>query len=68
MIDEARCASCLTCFRVCPLQAVQSGETMFADPARCHRKESAQVRLAAAIAASFCSNRVTHWAWLFACE
>jgi len=34
-IDENKCASCLTCFRVCPLGAVEIGETMAADPARC---------------------------------
>lgn len=35
VIDENKCASCLTCFRVCPLEAVQIGEAMFADPVRC---------------------------------
>ena len=35
VIDETKCASCLTCFRVCPLDAVKIGEAMQADPARC---------------------------------
>jgi len=35
VIDETKCASCLTCFRVCPLSAVEIGETMIANPARC---------------------------------
>ncbi len=35
IIDESKCASCLTCFRVCPLAAVEIGEAMFANPARC---------------------------------
>ena len=34
-IDESKCASCLTCFRVCPLGAVEIGETMRANPVRC---------------------------------
>jgi NAD-dependent dihydropyrimidine dehydrogenase PreA subunit len=35
VIDETRCASCLTCYRVCPLDAVEIGEAMAADPVRC---------------------------------
>ncbi|MGB2821258.1 MAG: FAD-dependent oxidoreductase, partial [Phycisphaerae bacterium] len=35
VIDENKCASCLTCFRICPLEAVEIGEAMFANPARC---------------------------------
>jgi len=35
VIDETKCASCLTCFRVCPLDAVEIGEAMRANPARC---------------------------------
>ena len=35
VIDEAKCASCLTCFRVCPLNAVEIGEPMVANPVRC---------------------------------
>jgi len=35
VIDEDRCASCLTCLRICPLDAVQIGQTMSADPTRC---------------------------------
>ncbi|MBM4036695.1 MAG: hydrogenase iron-sulfur subunit, partial [Planctomycetes bacterium] len=34
-IDEARCASCLTCFRVCPLDAVEIGQAMASNPVRC---------------------------------
>ncbi|MFP4055519.1 MAG: FAD-dependent oxidoreductase [Candidatus Brocadiia bacterium] len=34
-IDETRCAACLTCFRVCPLDAVEIGEDMVANPVRC---------------------------------
>jgi len=34
-IDDARCAACLTCYRVCPLDAVEIGGTMVADPVRC---------------------------------
>ena len=35
VIDDAKCASCLTCFRVCPLDAVEIGEPMTANPVRC---------------------------------
>ena len=35
VIDENKCASCLTCLRICPLEAVRIGETMVAVPARC---------------------------------
>jgi len=35
VIDETRCASCLTCYRVCPLDAVEIGEAMAANPVRC---------------------------------
>ena len=35
VIDEAKCASCLTCYRVCPLDAVEIGETAFSNPVRC---------------------------------
>ena len=35
VIDEAKCASCLTCFRVCPLDAVEIGEAIGANPVRC---------------------------------
>jgi len=35
VIDEAKCASCLTCFRVCPLSAIEIGEPMVANPVRC---------------------------------
>jgi NADPH-dependent glutamate synthase beta subunit-like oxidoreductase/ferredoxin len=35
VIDETKCASCLTCFRICPLGAVEIGETMVANPVRC---------------------------------
>ena len=35
VIDEVKCASCLTCLRVCPLEAVEIGETMLANPVRC---------------------------------
>ena len=35
VIDENKCASCLTCVRVCPLGAVEIGETMVASPVRC---------------------------------
>jgi ferredoxin len=35
VIDETKCASCLTCFRVCPLSAVEIGEAMVANPVRC---------------------------------
>ena len=35
VIDDARCASCLTCFRVCPLHAVEIGQAMTSNPARC---------------------------------
>ena len=35
VIDEAKCASCLTCLRICPLEAVHIGETIVADPVRC---------------------------------
>ena len=35
VIDESKCASCLTCYRVCPLSAVDIREEMYADPVRC---------------------------------
>jgi len=35
VIDEDKCASCLTCLRICPLEAVEIGETMLANPVRC---------------------------------
>ena len=35
VIDETKCASCLTCLRICPLEAVDMGETMSANPVRC---------------------------------
>jgi NADPH-dependent glutamate synthase beta subunit-like oxidoreductase/ferredoxin len=35
VIDEDKCAACLTCLRVCPLDAIRIGEVMSADPARC---------------------------------
>ncbi len=35
VIDEADCAWCLTCLRVCPLDAVEISERMYADPVRC---------------------------------
>lgn len=35
VIDTDKCASCLTCFRVCPLDAVEIGEVMTANPVRC---------------------------------
>jgi len=35
VIDEAKCAACLACLRVCPLNAVEIGEEMFANPVRC---------------------------------
>jgi ferredoxin len=35
VIDEAECAWCLTCLRVCPLDAVEISERMYADPVRC---------------------------------
>ena len=34
-IDEDKCAACLTCFRVCPLDAIRIDQTMVADPVRC---------------------------------
>ena len=34
-IDETQCASCLTCFRVCPLDAIEIAETLVANPERC---------------------------------
>jgi NADPH-dependent glutamate synthase beta subunit-like oxidoreductase/ferredoxin len=34
-IDEGKCASCLTCVRVCPLDAIEIGETMIPNPVRC---------------------------------
>jgi len=35
VIDETKCASCLTCYRVCPLDAVEIGETAVSNPVRC---------------------------------
>lgn len=35
VIDESECAWCLTCYRVCPVDAVEVGDSMYADPARC---------------------------------
>lgn len=35
VIDEGKCATCLTCFRICPLDAVEIGESIAANPARC---------------------------------
>ena len=35
VVDETKCASCLTCFRVCPLGAIEIADTMVADPVRC---------------------------------
>jgi NADPH-dependent glutamate synthase beta subunit-like oxidoreductase/ferredoxin len=35
VIDETKCATCLTCLRVCPLEAVEIREDLVADPARC---------------------------------
>jgi len=34
-IDETKCAACLTCWRICPLDAIEIGEAMRADPVRC---------------------------------
>ena len=34
-IDEAKCASCLTCFRLCPLDGVQIQKKMVANPEAC---------------------------------
>lgn len=35
VIDEARCAACLTCFRICPLHAIEIGQAVVANPVRC---------------------------------
>jgi NADPH-dependent glutamate synthase beta subunit-like oxidoreductase/Pyruvate/2-oxoacid:ferredoxin oxidoreductase delta subunit len=35
VVDETKCAACLTCFRVCPLDAIEIGETMAPNPVRC---------------------------------
>jgi ferredoxin len=35
VIDEETCAACLTCFRVCPLDAVVIGDPLRPDPVRC---------------------------------
>jgi len=35
VIDEDKCASCLTCLRICPLEAVEIARTMLANPVRC---------------------------------
>ena len=35
VIDETKCSYCLTCFRVCPLQAIEAGDPMYANPVRC---------------------------------
>jgi len=35
VIDESKCALCLTCFRICPLDAVEIGQAIAASPARC---------------------------------
>ena len=35
VIDEAKCATCLTCFRVCPLDAVEIRDGIVANPVRC---------------------------------
>jgi len=35
VIDETKCATCLTCLRVCPLDAIEIREDIVANPARC---------------------------------
>jgi ferredoxin len=35
VIDESKCAACLTCLRICPLDAVEIGAEIAANPARC---------------------------------
>lgn len=55
VIDEAKCASCLTCFRVCPLAAVELGDPVVANPARCQ---------ACGVCASVCpGNAITLSVW-----
>lgn len=34
-VDENKCAACLTCLRICPLNAIKVGETVAPDPVRC---------------------------------
>lgn len=54
-IDDNKCASCLTCLRVCPLDAIEIGEAMRADPVRCQ---------ACGLCASICpANAVTLSFW-----
>jgi ferredoxin len=55
VIDESKCAACLTCFRVCPLDAIEIGEAMHANPARCQ---------ACGVCASLCpANAITLSYW-----
>jgi len=54
-IDETKCAMCLTCYRVCPLDAIEIGEAMKPNPSRCQ---------ACGICASVCpanAIRLTTW-------
>ena len=34
-VDEDKCAACLTCLRICPLNAITVGRTVAPDPVRC---------------------------------
>lgn len=55
VIDEAKCAACLTCLRVCPLEAVELGDPIFANPVRCQ---------ACGVCASVCPGnaiRLAYW-------
>lgn len=51
VIDADRCASCLTCFRICPLEAIAFDREVRADPARCQ---------ACGICASACPAQAIH--------